>query len=60
MGVFEAVSIALATLPTGGFMPVAHSMADFAAASQRVVVAFMVIAGVNFALVYRAVVRRRG
>ena len=59
MGLFDAVSIAFTTLPTGGFMPVAHSMADFAAASQWVVVVFMVIAGVNFALLYRALVRRR-
>jgi trk system potassium uptake protein TrkH len=59
MGVFEAVSIALATLPTGGFMPDSRSMADFAAASQWIVVVFMVVAGINFALVYRALVRRR-
>lgn len=59
MGLFEAVSVALATLPTGGFMPTSSSLANFAAASQWVVVVFMVIAGVNFALVYRALVRRR-
>jgi len=59
MGLFEAVSVALATLPTGGFMPVSGSLAQFAAASQWVVVVFMVIAGINFALVYRTLVRRR-
>ncbi len=59
IGLFEAVSIALATLPTGGFMPDSHSLVDFAAATQWVVVAFMVLAGINFALVYRALIRRR-
>lgn len=59
MGLFEAISVALATLPTGGFMPDSRSLTEFAAASQWVVVVFMVIAGINFALVYRALVRRR-
>ena len=59
MGLFEAVSVALATLPTGGFMPTSGSLTDFAAASQWVVVVFMVVAGINFALVYRTLVRRR-
>ncbi len=59
MGLFEAVSIAFATLPTGGFMPDSRSLAEFAPASQWVVILFMVIAGINFALVYRAAVRRR-
>lgn len=59
MGLFEAVSVALATLPTGGFMPDSGSLTQFTAASQWVVVVFMVIAGINFALVYGALVRRR-
>ena len=59
MGLFEAVSVAFATLPTGGFMPVSGSLAEFSAATQWVVVLFMVIAGINFALLVRALVRRR-
>ena len=59
LGPFEAVSIALATLPAGGFMPDNRSLADFAAITQWVVVLFMVLAGVNFALTYLAFVRRR-
>ena len=59
MGLFEAVSVALATLPTGGFMPNSGSLIGYAAASQWVVALFMLIAGINFALVYRALVRRR-
>ena len=58
MGLFEAVSVALATLPTGGFMPVSGSLAGFAAASQWVVIVFMAVAGINFALLFRALVRR--
>ena len=45
--------------PTGGFMPDSGSLTGFAAASQWVVVVFMVLAGINFALVFRALVRRR-
>ena len=59
MGLFEATSAAFATLPTGGFFPDSRSLEGFAAASQWVVVVFMVIAGANFALTYRAIVRRR-
>ena len=58
MGLFEAVSTAFTTMPTGGFMPDGRSLEEFAAASQWVVTLFMVIAGVNFALAYRALVRR--
>jgi trk/ktr system potassium uptake protein len=59
MGLFEAASAAFATLPTGGFMPDGRSFEEFAAASQWVTIGFMVVAGANFALTYRALVRRR-
>jgi trk system potassium uptake protein TrkH len=59
MGWFEAVSAAFATLPTGGFMPDGRSWEDFAAVSQWVAVVFMVVAGANFALTYRALTRRK-
>ena len=59
LGVFESVSIAFATLPTGGFMPDSNSLIDFSAATQWLVIVFMVLAGINFALLYRAFVRRR-
>ncbi len=59
MGLFEAASAAFATLPTGGFFPDGRSLEDFAAATQWVVAVFMVIAGANFALTYRAIVKRR-
>ena len=59
MGLFEATSAAFATLPLGGFMPENRSFEEFAAATQWVVVIFMVVVGANFALTYRALVQRR-
>ena len=49
---------AFATLPTGGFSHAgAGRSSEFAAATQWVVALFMVLAGANFALLYRAFVR---
>jgi trk system potassium uptake protein TrkH len=59
MGLFEAVGHAFTTMPTGGFSTEARSIEAFAAASQWVIIVFMVIAGANFALTYRALVRRQ-
>jgi trk system potassium uptake protein len=58
MDAFEAVAHAFTTLPTGGFSTEARSIEAFGAASQWVIVAFMVVAGANFALTYQALVRR--
>jgi trk system potassium uptake protein TrkH len=58
MDPFRAVAQALTTLPTGGFSTEANSIAAFSAATQWVIVVFMAVAGVNFALTYRAVVQR--
>jgi trk/ktr system potassium uptake protein len=59
MNLFNAVAHAFTTLPTGGFSPEARSVEEFAAATQWVIAAFMLLAGVNFALTYRVLVRRR-
>jgi trk system potassium uptake protein TrkH len=59
MSPFEALAHALTTLPTGGFSTEARSAEAFGAASQWVIVAFMVIGGANFALLYRTFVRRQ-
>jgi trk system potassium uptake protein TrkH len=59
MSPFDAVAYALSTMPLGGFAPDARSLELFAPVTQWVVAAFMVIAGLNFALLYRAIVRRR-
>jgi trk system potassium uptake protein len=58
MSSFEAVAHALTTMPTGGFSTEARSVEAFGAATQWVIVVFMVVAGANFALTYRALVRR--
>lgn len=59
MGPFNAVAHAFTTMPTGGFSPEPRSIEPFAAASQWVIVLFMALAGMNFALLFRAFVRRR-
>jgi trk system potassium uptake protein TrkH len=46
-------------MPTGGFGTDPRSIEPFAAASQWVIAPFMVVAGANFALLYRAFVRRK-
>jgi trk system potassium uptake protein TrkH len=58
MNSFEAIAHAFSTMPTGGFSTEARSVEAFGAASQWVIVIFMVIAGANFALTYQALVRR--
>ena len=59
MTTFDAVAHALSTMPTGGFGTDGTSLASFGAATQWVIVLFMLLAGANFALLYRAFVRRQ-
>jgi trk/ktr system potassium uptake protein len=56
---YQALAHALSTMPTGGFSTQPNSVAGFSAAAQWILVAFMLIAGANFALMYRGLVRRR-
>jgi trk system potassium uptake protein TrkH len=56
---YEAVAHAFTTMPTGGFSTQARSIEVFAAATQWVIVLFMFVAGANFALTYRMLVRRQ-
>lgn len=58
MDAFEALAHALTTLPLGGFSTEARSLEVFAPVTQWVVALFMALAGLNFALLYRALVRR--
>ncbi|MFB6303516.1 MAG: TrkH family potassium uptake protein [Haloferacaceae archaeon] len=55
MTVYNAVAHALTTMPTGGFSPEARSIEAFSAAVQWVIIPFMVAAGTNFALFWRAI-----
>ncbi|QCC49885.1 TrkH family potassium uptake protein [Halapricum salinum] len=54
MHFYNAISHALTTLPTGGFSPEARSIEAFSAAAQWVIIPFMVVAGTNFALFWKA------
>ncbi|WP_440764822.1 TrkH family potassium uptake protein [Natronorubrum sp. DTA7] len=50
MHFYNAVAHGFSTLPTGGFSPEANSIAAFSAVVQWVIIPFMVVAGVNYAL----------
>jgi trk system potassium uptake protein TrkH len=54
MTAYNAFAHALTTLPTGGFSPEARSIEAFSPAIQWAVMAFMVVAGTNFALFWYA------
>jgi trk system potassium uptake protein TrkH len=56
---YQAIAHAFTTMPTGGFSTQANSIDAFSAAAQWIIVLFMVLAGANFALMYRGFVRRR-
>jgi trk system potassium uptake protein TrkH len=58
MDLFRAVAHAFTTLPTGGFSTEALSIEAFSVATQWVVAFFMLVAGTNFALTYRVLLRR--
>jgi trk system potassium uptake protein TrkH len=54
MNLFEAVAHGLTTVSTGGFSTEADSIGAFGAYTQWVVIAFMFVSGVSFALHFRA------
>jgi trk system potassium uptake protein TrkH len=55
---YQALAHAFTTMPTGGFSTEARSIEAFSAVSQWLILAFMIVAGANFALMYRAVLHR--
>ena len=55
MTAYNAVAHGFTTLPTGGFSPEADSIAAFSAAVQWLVIPFMFVAGVNFALFWEVI-----
>ena len=55
---FQAIAHALTTMPLGGFSTEPRSLELFAPITQWVIALFMAIAGLNFALLFRAIVRR--
>jgi trk system potassium uptake protein TrkH len=56
---YEALAHAFSTMPTGGFSTRPLGAAEFAAASQWILASFMLVAGANFALMYRGFARRQ-
>jgi trk system potassium uptake protein TrkH len=56
---YQALAHAFSTMPTGGFSPKADSLASFSAETQWIIALFMFLAGMNFVLLYRGIVRRR-
>jgi trk system potassium uptake protein len=59
MSLYEAVANAFGTMPTGGFSTQPDSAASLAPASQWIIAFFMLLAGTNYLLMYRALVRRQ-
>lgn len=59
MTFFDAVAHPLTAVPTGGFSPRALGAAELGAAGQWALVPLMLLGGVNFALLYVGIVRRR-
>ncbi len=55
MSTFDAVAHALAAISAGGFSPVPFGMASYTASAQWVALVFMLLAGISFPLLYRAV-----
>jgi trk system potassium uptake protein TrkH len=58
MTLYEATAHAFGTMPTGGFSTQPDSVASFAPATQWVLGVVMLIAGANYLLMYRAIIRR--
>ncbi len=56
---YEALAHAFTTMSTGGFSTREGSLASFSGAAQWIVVVFMLLAGANFALLFRGLARRR-
>ena len=59
MNFYEAVAHAFGVMPTGGFSTQPDSAASFAPSSQWVMAFFMLLAGSNYLIMYRALVRRQ-
>ncbi|MFD1585600.1 TrkH family potassium uptake protein [Halorientalis brevis] len=60
MGLYNAIAHPFTTMPTGGFSPEARSIEAFSAAVQWVIIPFMIVAGTNFALFWRALTGEPG
>lgn len=57
MNLFEATTHTFGTMSTGGFSSRARSVEEFGAEAQWIITAFMLIASLNFALMFRSLRR---
>ena len=55
---YEALAHAFSTMPTGGFSTQPNSIEAFSPSAQWIIALFMLLAGANFVLLFRAIVRR--
>ncbi|MEM6397087.1 MAG: potassium transporter TrkG [Bacteroidota bacterium] len=58
MSFYESINHALTTMATGGFSTRNASMAAFGPSIQYVVIVFMILAGVNYSILYFSIKRR--
>lgn len=58
MGFFDATAYALASVAAGGFSPTGEGLGGYGVAAQWVAIVFMLLAGVSFPVLYRAVMGR--
>jgi trk system potassium uptake protein TrkH len=59
MNVYEALAHSFSTIPTGGFSTQPDSIAAFSPEAQWIIALFMLLAGVNFVLLYRGLVGKK-
>ena len=55
MDPFQALAHTMTTIPSGGFSPQGRSVEAFGAVVQWLLIPFMLVAGMNFALLWRAI-----
>jgi trk system potassium uptake protein TrkH len=58
MTLYQSISHAFTTMPTGGFSPMGRSIEAFSATVQWIIIPFMFIAGMNFALIWHGATDR--
>lgn len=52
MSLYQAIAHAFTTMPTGGFSPMGRSIEAFSPVVQWIIIPFMFVAGMNFALIW--------
>ncbi len=58
MTLYQSIAHAFTTMPTGGFSPEGRSIEAFSSVVQWIIIPFMFIAGINFALIWHTATDR--